>query len=84
MKFQFHKPVAEAVPEIPPCNPILFVDVRHVPTHFIVGPGLGTGIVHYGQNLEVLGGLRNLVPLERSCYGWVQSRVFRKVAVIPA
>jgi hypothetical protein len=64
-----HEPVAKTVPQVPPCNPIFFVDVGHVTAHLIVWSGLRPGIGHDSQDLDVLGGLRNLVPFEWSCHG---------------
>lgn len=45
------------MPQVPPRDPILFVDVRHVTTHRIVWSGLRAGIVHDGQDLVVFRGL---------------------------
>jgi len=75
-------PVSKAVPQVPPRDPVLLVDVGHVTTHRIVRFGLWTGIVHNGQDFAVFRGLRYLVPLIRNCNRRVRLGLIRQVEFI--
>jgi len=70
-----HKPVAKRMPEIPPCDPIFLIDIRHITTNQIVRSGLWLSSVDNCQNLHMLGRLRYLIPLVRRCYRRVGSRL---------
>lgn len=76
------EPVAKAMPQIPPGNPILFVDIGHVSAHVVVWLGMRTGVSHHRQDLEVLRGLRNLIPFVRGCHRRIRPGLICKVALI--
>jgi hypothetical protein len=77
-------PVAETMPEVPPCNPVLFIDLGPVTTHVIIWSRLGASIADNLQNLRMLCSFRYLVPSIWLCHGRVSSRLLGQAAVIRA
>jgi hypothetical protein len=79
-----HRPVTEAVPKIPPRNPVLLVDVGLILAQRVVVLRMRGRIVNDSQNLSVLRCLRDLIPLEWGLSRGVQPRLISQVCCIAA
>jgi hypothetical protein len=63
------EPVSEAVPKVPPCDPILLIDIGRIAAQAVVRPCIRTRIVDNGQDLQMLCRFGDFIPLVRRSDG---------------